>query len=184
MSPAEKRARPAVPRHSFKNVQAIVDAVVRRVVGSRDPEYEDVVQSTYVSVLSTFDNGKFRGECPPDGWAAIIARNVAVDAIRARTRERKIFSADRSDSPDFDPLMVVDRAVGPERQTELRRAVDRIGRALAGMAPDKAWVIYLHDILGCQLAEIATLTGTSIAAAQSRLVRARREVLEKLGSDL
>ncbi len=182
MSPAEKRARPAVPRHSLARVQTIVDAVVRRVVGTRDPEYEDLVQSTYVSVLSTLDSGKFRGECPPDGWAAVIARNVATDAIRARSRERKIFSADRSNSPGFDPLLVVDRGMSPERLTELRRAVDRVGRALAAMAPDKAWVIYLHDILGCQLSEIAVLIGTSVAAAQSRLVRARREVVEKLGS--
>ncbi len=184
MSPAEKPARPPAPRHSFKKVQRIVDAVVRRVVGSRDPEYEDLVQSTYVSVLATLDNGKFRGDCPPGGWAAVIARNVAIDAIRARTRERKIFSSDRSHSPASNPLLVVDRRMGPERTTELRRTVDRVGRALAGMTPDKAWVIYLHDILGCQLSEIATLTGTSIAAAQSRLVRARRQVLEKLGSDL
>jgi DNA-binding winged helix-turn-helix (wHTH) protein len=44
-------------------------------VGSADPEYEDLVQSSLVNVLATFDGGKFRGECPPRGWAAVIARN-------------------------------------------------------------------------------------------------------------
>jgi DNA-directed RNA polymerase specialized sigma24 family protein len=71
-------------RDQLKNVQSTVDTVVRRLVGSTDPEYEDLVQSSLVNVLATFDGGKFRGDCPPRGWAAVIARNVAVDAIRAR----------------------------------------------------------------------------------------------------
>ena len=78
-------------RDAVRNVQSTVDTVVRRLVGSRDPEYEDLVQSSIVNVLSTIDRGKFRGECPPGGWAAVIARNVAVDAIRARARERRVF---------------------------------------------------------------------------------------------
>src|SRR6185503_6167229 len=90
----KKRARRDAVRDTMKSVQSTVDTVVRRLVGSTDPEYEDLVQSSLVNVLATFDGGKFRGDCPPRGWAAVIARNVAVDAIRARARERRVISHD------------------------------------------------------------------------------------------
>ncbi len=58
--------------------------------------------------------------------------------------------------------------------------LDQVHEALARMGPDKASVIYLHDLLGYQLAEVAEMVGTSIAAAQSRLVRGRREIIETI----
>lgn len=180
MSPAHKRGHQAVSRARLDSVQAIVGAVVRRVVGTNDPEYEDVVQSSLVNVLTTLDGGKFRGECPPGGWAAVIARNVAVDTIRARSRERRIFTTDCTSPPDADDLMVVDGGLGPERLTELRRMVNQVRDALAQMGPTKAEVVYLHDLLGYPLAEVAAMLGTSIAAAQSRLVRGRREIIETI----
>jgi DNA-directed RNA polymerase specialized sigma24 family protein len=38
-------------------------------------------------------------------------------------------------------------------------------------------------VLGHELAEVAVLTGASLSAAQSRLVRGRRELLERLQRD-
>jgi len=48
------------------------------------------------------------------------------------------------------------------------------------MPSEKAETLFLHDVEGLDLAEIAALTGTSVAAAQSRLVRARKELLERV----
>ena len=89
MSSGPKHAPRKAARDSFEHLWTTVDGVVRRLIGRRDPEYEDLVQTCLVSVLATLDGGQFRGECPSDGWAAIIARNVAVDAIRARIRDPK-----------------------------------------------------------------------------------------------
>jgi RNA polymerase sigma factor (sigma-70 family) len=182
MSSANETVRRKPARDSFNNVQETVNAVVRRLVGTRDPEYEDLVQTTLLSVLGTLDGGRFRGDCPPVGWAAIIARNVAVDAIRARVRERRVFKADACDEDVGDPSNVTDAGLGPERLTELRRTLDRVNHALAGLGPHKARVVYLHDVLGYQLAEVAAIVGTSKAAAQSRLVRGRREIVETMPS--
>ena len=62
--------------------------------------------------------------------------------------------------------------------TDLHETLDRVNRALRGLGPKKARVVYLHDVLGYQLEEVATMLGTSVAAAQSRLVRGRREIIE------
>ena len=167
----------------MKNVQSTVDTVVRRMIGSRDPEYEDLVQSSLVNVLATIDRGNFRGECPPGGWAAVIARNVAVDAIRARARERRVFAQEGWDEVVAGDVTRAEADLGPERLTDLHLTLDRVNSALAGLGPKKARVVYLHDVLGYQLGEVATMLGTSVAAAQSRLVRGRREIIETMGSE-
>ncbi len=168
---------------SFHTVTQVVGAVVRRLVGARDPEYEDLVQSSLLSVVATLSAGRFRGECSDDGWAAVIARNVTVNAIRARMRERRVFIAPAGQDAEDGASELRDPALGPERLTEIRRQLDRAQRALLSVGADKGSVVYLHDILGHSLTEIAAATGTSLAAAQSRLVRGRREVLEALGDE-
>ena len=177
----KKRGRREAVRDTLKTVQSTVDTVVRRLVGSTDPEYEDLVQSSLVNVLATFDGGKFRGDCPPRGWAAVIARNVAVDAIRARARERRVIAHDGDAVADERGR--VEGGLGPERLTDLHETLDRVNRALRGLGPKKARVVYLRDVLGYQLEEVATMLGTSVAAAQSRLVRGRREIIETIGPD-
>ena len=169
-------------REAVRDVQSTVDTVVRRLVGSRDPEYEDLVQSSIVNVLSTLDRGKFRGECPTGGWAAVIARNVAVDAIRARARERRMFQH------GWDAAVADDRSrmapdPGPERLTDIHLTLDRVNRALSGIGAKKARVVYLHDVLGYELGDVASMLGTSVAAAQSRLVRGRREIVDTMGTE-
>jgi RNA polymerase sigma-70 factor (ECF subfamily) len=176
----KKRGRREAVRDTLKSVRSTVDTVVRRLVGSTDPEYEDLVQSSLVNVLATFDGGKFRGDCPPRGWAAVIARNVAVDAIRARARERRVIAHDGDAVADEQGHAA---GLGPERLTDLHETLERVNRALRGLGPKKARVVYLHDVLGYQLEEVATMLGTSVAAAQSRLVRGRREIIETIGPE-
>jgi RNA polymerase sigma-70 factor (ECF subfamily) len=52
--------------------------------------------------------------------------------------------------------------------------------ALSTVKSTHAAAVVLHDVPGHSLAEIATLTGVSESAAQSRLVRGRKEVLRLL----
>ena len=127
--------RDAAVRDTLKSVRSTVDTVVRRLVGSTDPEYEDLVQSSLVNVLATFDGGKFRGECPPRGWAAVIARNVAVDAIRARARERRVFAHDGDALADERGRAEGD--LGPERLTDLHETLDRVNLALSRPGPEE-----------------------------------------------
>jgi DNA-directed RNA polymerase specialized sigma24 family protein len=47
------------------------------------------------------------------------------------------------------------------------------------MNPKGAQALLLHDVLGYDLAEIAQITGVTVAAAQARLVRSRKELLRR-----
>jgi RNA polymerase sigma factor (sigma-70 family) len=140
--------------------------IVRRVFGAHDPERDDVLQSAVERLLVTLYDARFRDGSAVQ-LAAIIARNVAVDARRARARRMRLFLC------DDEAAMPVADAIDPERTASARELLAHYARALHGLRADHAQVVYAHDVLGCELAEIAIMFGLSISAAQSRLVRAR-----------
>jgi RNA polymerase sigma-70 factor (ECF subfamily) len=48
------------------------------------------------------------------------------------------------------------------------------------MSQERATAVLLYDVFGYELAEIAAMTGVSAAAAQSRVVRGRKELHERI----
>ena len=174
------RANRGTPVDEIQNVRSAVRGVLRRLVGTDDPEYEDLVQSSIENVLVTFERGKFRGDCPRGGWAAVIARNVAVDAIRARRRERQLFARDAADLIAADSVRGADAKMGPEHLTGVQERLHRVKAAMLGLGAQKANVVFLHDVLGHELTDVAGILKITVAAAQSRLVRGRREIIEQM----
>jgi RNA polymerase sigma factor (sigma-70 family) len=164
----------------IRNVRSAVRGVLRRLVGTEDPEFEDLVQSSIENVLVTFERGKFRGDCPKGGWAAVIARNVAIDAIRARRRERQLFARDAADLVAAESVRGADAKTGPEHLTGVQERLHRVKSAMLGLGAQKANVVFLHDVLGHELTDVAGILKITVAAAQSRLVRARREIIEQI----
>ncbi|HZL20978.1 MAG TPA: RNA polymerase sigma factor [Polyangia bacterium] len=177
------RSRRKVVVAEMQNVRSAVDLVLRRLIGTQDPEYEDLMQSSMENVLTTLERGNFRGDCPTGGWAAVIARNVAVDAIRIRTRERRLFARAESDLAQSDAVRNVGLAPehGPEHLTAVQERLTRVKGALLCLSPHKANVVFLHDVLGHQLDEVARILGITVSAAQSRLMRGRRHIIDTVG---
>ena len=100
-----------------------------------------------------------------------MAAHVAFNALRARRRARRVFDPAEVAVDAADARLVGDA----ERDMGVRDQI-RVAQAhLAAMKQERAMVLVLHDVLGHELAEIATILGVSTAAAQSRLVRARRD---------
>jgi RNA polymerase sigma-70 factor, ECF subfamily len=174
------RAHRGTPVDEIQNVRSAVRGVLRRLVGTEDPEFEDLVQSSIENVLVTFERGKFRGECPKGGWAAVIARNVAIDAIRARRRERQLFARDAADLVAAESVRGADAKMGPEHLTGVQERLQRVKSAMLGLGAQKANVVFLHDVLGHELTDVAGILKITVAAAQSRLVRGRREIIEQM----
>jgi len=71
----------------------------------------------------------------------------------------------------------------PERALSARADLARLQLILGAMNPKHADVLVLHDVLGHELTAISEITGLSVAAAQSRLVRGRKELLRRAEND-
>ena len=161
----------------YDRVEDTVDTVLFRVVGAGDAERDDLMQQALEKLINTVVSGQFGRRCSIKSWATLITQHVAYDALRTRARERTVL--DRTVTHQALELVAV-QGDTPERATEVRRRVAALHVALAATKRDRAEAVILHDLLGHELAEIARLTGVSVAAAQSRLVRGRRDVTERM----
>lgn len=154
----------------------VVDHTVFRVFGRRESDHDDLIQTAFEQIVITLSRRSFARACSLRTWASTVTSHVALNALRSRRRERRVF--DRT----VDPRIETGTAAGdPEREVATRSAIDLVRRELAAMRPERAETVFLHDVLGHDLAEIALTTGVSVAAAQSRLVRGRKELHERLG---
>lgn len=155
---------------------SVVERTLRRVLHPADGDSDDLVQITFERVVRTLLERKFSGACSLSTWASAIAGHVAIDALRARTRERGVFGAEH-----VLELRTLNHPARPDlgNQLEARSDVEQLQEVLAGMKPDQAKTVVLHDALGHDLAEIAVMMGVSVSAAQSRLVRGRKELLKR-----
>jgi RNA polymerase sigma-70 factor (ECF subfamily) len=122
--------------------------------------------------------GRYRGDCSLDSWTSTLTAHVVYKHIRRRKTERRIFGVL---DPDF--LAETRSSSKTVRDAMLRNVMGRVRAHLAEIDESKAWTFLLHDVCGYDLREIAEITGVSVAAAQTRLVRGRREVHERIASD-
>jgi RNA polymerase sigma-70 factor, ECF subfamily len=170
------KARDAsVSRAFYARVRPIVDRTLSRLLGQRDNEYEDVAQRALFELVSTI--GGFRGECPLDAWISIVTGRIAYRTIRRRRTERRLFV----DEQPHD-LSLATRSHGST--VAARQAIERVRVELERMNADRAWTFLLHDVYGYDLKEVGQITGVSLSAAQSRLVRGRREIHERIKQDV
>jgi RNA polymerase sigma-70 factor (ECF subfamily) len=163
----------------YDRVHTVVERTLRRLLREQSPDLEDLMQTSFERIILTLSGRRFAGACSLPTWAASIASHVAIDALRARVRDRKLF---RRESPSAPELADIAPSTPPERRLEARSEVERLQGILIRMKPDQARTLVLHDVLGHDLSEIAVLTGVSVAAAQSRLVRGRKELLRRAGA--
>ena len=149
---------------------------VRRLFGRAAPDGEDLVQIALVQIIESLPT--YRGECPLDAWVSAVSANVVYKHIRRRRLERRIFE-NAFDGPE--PPAAASTA-GPQRMM-MRDTARRVADHLSAMRPDRSWAFVLHDVCGYSLDEIAHICGISVAAAQSRLVRGRRDLHDRVAAD-
>ena len=156
-------------------LRPVVDRTLCRLIGSRDPDYDDLSQHSLIDL--TLSLHRFRGECPLDAWTSIVVARVVYRHIRRRRLERRLFAA----SSSMDSLEPSGRSL--VASVDQRSTLRQVQRHLSAIEVKKAWTFLLHDVWGYDLREVAAITGVSEAAAQSRLVRGRREIHQRIARD-
>jgi RNA polymerase sigma-70 factor (ECF subfamily) len=153
----------------------VVDHTVYRVFGRREVDHDDLVQMVFEQIIVTLSRRSYARACNLRTWASSIASHVAFNALRSRRRERKVM--DRDAPPDSESYAARGDA---EREAAVRSDLQLVRATLVDMKPQYAETVFLHDVLGHELAEIALMMRVSVAAAQSRLVRGRKELHKRL----
>jgi RNA polymerase sigma-70 factor, ECF subfamily len=164
----------------YDRLLGAVDHALYRVFGRREHDHDDLVQAAFEQIVLTLSRQSYARACSLQTWASTIATHVAFNALRSRRRERRVFDRDpTAKTTESEPVSTADL----ERAAGARADLERVRSSLIQMKPERAETVFLHDVLGHDLAEIALMTRVSVSAAQSRLVRGRRELRSRLTKD-
>lgn len=160
----------------FKRHRRLVLGVLGHLLG-RDPELEDVLQSTFVEVFRSLE--RFEGRSKLSSWIARVALHVGFHHLRRRKSRPGEYAGDRSlldladGAPRTDPSALVER----------RELAQHVYDILSRMAPKKRAVFILSEFEGMPQEEIAEVVGTNVATVRTRLFYARREFWQKAHGD-
>ncbi len=172
---AVQRGEQRVASELYDRLIEVVDHTLYRIFGRREPDHDDLVQSAFEQIVRTLTQRSYARACNLRTWASSIASHVGLNALRARRRERSVIDRSLQGDIEFVPL-----ERDAERTAQARAELEELRLTLAEMKADQAHAVFLHDVLGHDLAEMALLLDVSVAAAQSRLVRGRRELYRRI----
>jgi RNA polymerase sigma-70 factor, ECF subfamily len=170
---------PAAGSQLYDRLVRVVEWTILRVTGRRLRDHEDLVQSAFEQIVITLHRQRFARACALTSWAASISCHVALNALRTQRRSRRWLTTETETSEYEHAPGTVDI----EDEVGARRELERVRAHLARMKPERASAVILHDVNGLELRELAAVMGVSVAAAQSRLSRGRRELGERLAQD-
>lgn len=147
-----------------------------RVIGDRS-DLDDLVQEVFVIAFRGLE--RFRGDARLSTWLYRICVNVALGRIRTRKRRPAAIGMADLDSAAIDPSLS-ERPETPAQSLQRRQDQERVYRALEVLAPKKRIVLYLHEIEGLDLKEIAYLVESNPVTVRTRLFYARKEFYKAL----
>jgi RNA polymerase sigma-70 factor (ECF subfamily) len=153
-----------------------------RMLASYD-EAEDAVQETALRAWRSRDT--FAGE-HVRAWLYKIATNVCVDRARSRSRRAVASTADvawLTPYPDGELDAAAPADQEPDQAYVARETIELAFLvALQALPPRQRAALLGREVLGLSAAETADLVGTTVAAANSALQRARETMRDHLPS--
>ncbi|GAA4751626.1 sigma-70 family RNA polymerase sigma factor [Actinomycetospora chibensis] len=149
-------------------VAATQHQVWRLLVHLADPSVaEELTQETYERALGSLR--RYRGDAPARSWLLSVARRVAADHLRRRSR--------RPVSPA--PLAEDDRPVGGAPRGDLAESV-AVRHAVDALDPDRREAFVLTQVIGLSYEEAAAVCRCPIGTIRSRVARARADLVDAL----
>ena len=160
-------------RKAFSALYSLTSAklfgVALRILKDR-AQAEDAVQEVYVRIWRRA--GSFRvGQASAMAWLVTIARNQAIDMVRARQPA----TLEYDDAPD-----VADPDPDPEARAALSGAARRIEACLAELDADKAAAVVAAYVEGLSYLELAAENGVPLNTMRTWLRRSLLKLRECL----
>lgn len=142
-------------------------------VGDRETA-EELAQETFVRAYRSLKS--LREEAKLSTWLFGIAKNVARESLRSRTRDRQ-----NVDINDEQVLDLSDQSPVPVNQLLDKELNSVVQRSLAALDEDKRLVFTLKIFHQRSYEEISEITGFSIPKLKTDLHRARAEMRQRVG---
>jgi RNA polymerase sigma-70 factor (ECF subfamily) len=156
--------------------------IIYRFIGDYE-EATDLTQETFISAFRHYD--RFRGDAKVFTWLYQIARNLCINRVRQKDRQRALRIESLDQPRDLEEDEAVQREVpdwshAPHTVLEEKELRQRILAAVETLPPDYREVIVLREFQNLSYNEIVEATGLTLENVKTRLSRARAMLRRKL----
>lgn len=150
----------------FEEQHPFVYRFLYAIVGSADAAAE-LTQETFFRAFRAF--GGFEARSAASTWLCGIARNVALNHLRAARQFGRVFDsdADQPERADDD---------APDRQVLTRELREAIRQGLLALDVDKRVAFTLKVLEEKSYEEIAAITGSAVGKLKTDVHRARQQL--------
>ena len=186
MPPRELDADQHLMRSFAARDPAAADSLYQRFAGriyglglvmlGNDAAAQDLVQDTFVKLWRSAERyDRSRGKL--EVWVLLMARSLAIDAIRRRVLEaRTLEQVERPSEADPRP--------GPDERAVTLDLTERARRAMSSLPSEQRAALELAYLGGKTSAEISDLEGIPIGTAKTRIRAALLRLRETLAPDI
>jgi RNA polymerase sigma-70 factor (ECF subfamily) len=143
--------------------------LVYRITNNRG-DAEDVVQDAWMKAYVHLQ--RFNGEAKFSTWLTRIAINSALMTLR-RKRAHPENAMEFADGESWQKWEIADQSRDIEKLYEEHCRAERLRQAISCLRPSLRSVVEIYRFNDISVHETASIAGISIAAAKSRLLRAR-----------
>jgi RNA polymerase sigma-70 factor (ECF subfamily) len=176
----------------FERHRRALQAHCYRMVGSFE-DAEDLVQETFARAWRARKGFRREGRWSLRAWLYRIATNACLDHVARRSPRLLPADVASAADPEVEPPPVAsdvawldpypDRLVDPHEAAAARETLEiAFVAAIQHLPPRQRAALILRDVAGFSARETATLLGTSVAAVNSALQRARDRLRDRLPS--
>ncbi len=164
-------------------VESKIPAPLRSLIAA-----EDVLQDVWIGAHRRIANFRPEGPASFDGWLRTIADNKLLDAIRAaRTIRRGGVGAPTDiDQHQESALLTLggnslERFRTPSGELSSKDAIRAVRTAIESLSDNRRRAVWLSDIEGLSIVEVAVRMNRSATAVRSLLYQGHRQLRERVG---
>ena len=144
-------------------------------------DYADAEEEMQSAVMKAYQHlGKFQRDARFSTWLTRILVNQCLMRIRRSKRARFLYLDEGVAQEDIATLELRSTGDTPEQDVARRELSRVVQREIHRIPPLLRTVFLLREVQQLPIATVAEQLGISVAAAKSRLLRARAELRERL----